>query len=202
VSGNVGYADLDRLEPEAVDEMFERFKNTRAIIFDMRGYPHGTAGLIASRLTDAYPVAAGRFRLPLVMPPGFEEDDMIPQSSTLNSIKPFPRTDKPRYGGPTVMLMDERTQSQAEGTGIHLKAANGTTFIGSATTGANGNVTDFVVPGGIVVSFSGLAVNHPDGRQLERVGLLPDIEVKPTIAGLRSGRDEVLEAAMAFIDAS
>ena len=199
--GNVGYADLDRLMPEEVDGMFDRFRDARAIIFDMRGYPHRTSWLIAPRLTDAYPVAATRYQRPLVMPPSSEEEGIVTHSSTLNTILPLPRTDKARFRGLTVMLMDERTQSQAEGTGLHLKAAGGTTLIGSVSAGANGDVTSLIVPGGIVARFSGAAVSHPDGRQLQRVGLLPDIEVKPTIDGLRSGRDEVLEAALAFIDA-
>ena len=46
------------------------------------------------------------------------------------------------------MLTDERTQSQAEHTGLFFKAANGTRFIGSHTTGANGDVTNFFMPGG------------------------------------------------------
>jgi C-terminal processing protease CtpA/Prc len=199
--GNIGYADLDRLMPEQVDEMFERFEGTRAIIFDMRGYPHLTMWLIASRLAEAFPVAVARFQRPLVMLRAnpYEVDA---GRSALDSVQPLGRTAKARYRGLTVMLMGERTQSQAESTGLHLKAANGTTFIGSATTGANGDLTSLVVPGGIVVRFSGAAVSHPDGGQLQRIGLLPDVEVRPTIEGLRSGRDEVLEAALAFIDAS
>ena len=34
--GKIGYADLDRLPAAGVDDMFDRFKDTRAIIFDMR----------------------------------------------------------------------------------------------------------------------------------------------------------------------
>jgi C-terminal processing protease CtpA/Prc len=199
--GNIGYADLDRLMPEQVGEMFERFADTRAIIFDMRGYPHLTMWLIASRLAEAFPVAAARRQVPLVMPP-MSASTGTARPSTLDFVSTVPYPAKPTYRGLTVMLMDERTQSQAESTGLHLKAANGTTFIGSATTGANGDLTSLVVPGGIVVRFSGAAVSHPDGRQLQRIGLLPDVEVRPTIEGLRSGRDEVLEAALAFIDAS
>ena len=45
--GNIGYADLGRLPASQVDSMFERLKDTRAIIFDMRGYPFGTAWSIA-----------------------------------------------------------------------------------------------------------------------------------------------------------
>jgi hypothetical protein len=37
---------------------------------------------------------------------------------------------------------------------------------------------------------------------LQRVGLLPDIEVKPTIQGIREGRDEVQERAIAYLNAT
>ena len=43
---------------------------------------------------------------------------------------------------------------------------------------------------------SGIGVFYPDKRPTQRVGIIPDQEVKPTIAGVRAGRDEVLEAAL------
>jgi C-terminal processing protease CtpA/Prc len=49
------------------------------------------------------------------------------------------------------------------------------------------------------VLFTGHDVRHADGRQLQRVGLQPHVLVAPTIAGLRSGRDEVLERALEFL---
>jgi hypothetical protein len=55
------------------------------------------------------------------------------------------------------------------------------------------------LPGGINVLFTGHDVRHADGRQLQRVGLQPDIPVEPTIAGIRSGRDEVLERAQRYL---
>ena len=54
--------------------------------------------------------------------------------------------------------------------------------------------------GGIRINFSGHDVRWPDGRQLQRVGLTPDIEVYPTIAGIRDGRDEVLDRAVAYLE--
>ena len=99
------------------------------------------------------------------------------------------------------MLIDERTISQAEHTGLFLEAANGTRFVGSPTAGANGDITNFTVPGGITIMFSGQGVRHADGRQLQRIGLVPDVEATPTIAGIRAGRDEVLEAAVAYLNA-
>jgi C-terminal processing protease CtpA/Prc len=44
--------------------------------------------------------------------------------------------------------------------------------------------------------ISGIGVFYPDGRPTQRVGIVPDVEVHPTIAGLRAGRDEVLETAV------
>ena len=98
------------------------------------------------------------------------------------------------------MLVDERTISQAEHTGLFFEAANGTKFIGSPTMGANGDVTVVVLPGGVFANFTGHDVRHADGRQLQRVGIQPDVVVRPTIAGIRAGKDEVLERAIRFLE--
>ena len=50
------------------------------------------------------------------------------------------------------------------------------------------------------LTFTGHDVRHADGRQLQRKGLPLTVEIKPTIAGLRSGRDEVLERALRYLD--
>jgi C-terminal processing protease CtpA/Prc len=42
-------------------------------------------------------------------------------------------------------------------------------------------------------------VRHADGRRLQRVGIFPDIEIRPTIEGIRSGKDEILERAVELI---
>jgi C-terminal processing protease CtpA/Prc len=196
---SIGYADLDRLPVTMVDSMFELFRRARGIIFDMRGYPLGTAWSIAPRLTDRESVVAARFRRPLALAPRGGTGDEATEIATLEFEQLLPRTAKWRYRGPTVMLIDERTISQAEHTGLFFEAANGTTFIGSPTTGSNGDVTTLVVPGGIVIGFTGHDVRHANGRQLQRVGLIPEIRVDPTIAGIRAGRDEVLGRAVAYL---
>jgi hypothetical protein len=191
--GNIGYADLDRLEGSMVDSMFSMFRNTRAIIFDMRGYPHGTAWTIAPRLTDRLNVGAALFARPTPMGP-----DTI-EVTTTTFVQTLPTVLGPRYKSRTVMLIDERTQSQAEHTGLFFKAANRTVFVGSPSAGANGDVTTFVIPGRMKLMFSGQAVRHVDGRQLQRVGLAPDVLVQPTLRGIRSGHDEVLERAVKWV---
>ena len=195
---HIGYADLDRLEQNQVDEMFEMFKNTKAIIFDMRGYPRGTAWTIGPRLSEQTHIAAATFHRPVVT--AFGSDDAYQRSNFDTFVQYLPTRDKPAYFGKTVMLIDERAVSQAEHTGLFFKAANNTSWIGSATTGANGDVTSFFVPGNGVVRFTGQAVTHIDGKQLQRVGLIPDLEAYPTIQGIREGRDEILEAAIGYLN--
>jgi C-terminal processing protease CtpA/Prc len=138
---------------------------------------------------------AARFDKPLVFPSHWRRDE----GATETFRQRVPPSTKPRWEGKTVLLVDERTVSQAEHTGLFFRAANGTRFVGSPTNGANGDVTNFRLPGGLVVTFTGQSVRHPDGRALQRVGLQPDILVKPTRAGIRAGRDEVLERAVALL---
>ena len=99
-----------------------------------------------------------------------------------------------------MVLINEDAISQSEHTCLFFEAATSVTFIGSATNGANGDVTNLVLPGGIYVSFSGHDVRHAGGRQLQRVGIQPHIKVEPTPKRIREGRDEVLEAAVKHLD--
>jgi C-terminal processing protease CtpA/Prc len=199
--GGFGYADLERLETRMVDEMFEKLKGTKAIIFDLRGYPQEAVVLdIAPRLTDKISLASALYERPILMSPDGPNANTETRSSFWNFVDLIPQTQKWRYHGKTVALIDERAISSAESSGLFLEAANGTKFIGSPTVGADGSVTNFWVPGGILVRFTGEVVKHIDGRQLQRIGLIPDVEVRPTIKGTRDGRDEVLEKAIAYLE--
>jgi C-terminal processing protease CtpA/Prc len=192
----IGYVDLDRLTNAQVDEMFEAFKATEAIVMDMRGYPHATAWSIAPRLTETQELLDALSRGNLVRAGNPEGHEI----GTLISEQRIPVTNKPRYKGKTVMLIDDRAQSQAEHSGLMYRTAAGTTFIGSPTAGTNGDTTFFTAPGGIRINFSGHDVRWADGKQLQRVGLIPDIEVHPSISGIRAGKDEVLDRAISYIE--
>jgi C-terminal processing protease CtpA/Prc len=50
-----------------------------------------------------------------------------------------------------------------------------------------------------VVNFTGQSVRHADGSQLQRVGIVPDIEAHPTLRAIREGRDDVMERAIEFL---
>jgi C-terminal processing protease CtpA/Prc len=192
LAGDIGYLDLRQLQNHQVDDAFDALHDTRALIFDMRGYPHGTALRLVSHLTADTRIHGPRAWLPLALDPAGRG---VHETPIVFDVHPAAR----RYRGKSVTLIDERAQSQSEFLAQMLREAHETVFIGSATAGANGNASNFFVPGGIWVVMSGDGIGNRDGTPLQRVGLKPDITVLPTIAGVRAGRDEVLERALAHL---
>ena len=193
---DIGYIDLTRLGREEVDSAFARLADTREIVFDMRGYPRGTAWAIAPRLATRDSIVHARGWTPIVASP---DTGATGRRDTLLHLPA--REGAPPYHGATVMLIDERAVSQAEYSGMMFRAANGTRFVGTPTAGANGDVTDLSLPGRLRVSFTGTGIEFPDGSKLQRRGLRPDVYVEPTPAGLRAGRDEALERALELLRA-
>jgi len=107
---------------------------------------------------------------------------------------------KETYQGKLVVLVNENSQSQAEYTAMAFRAGKNTTIVGSTTAGADGNVSTIVLPGGLRTMISGIGVYYPDGTKTQRVGIVPDIWVEPTIDGIKNGKDEVLEKAIELIE--
>ena len=80
-----------------------------------------------------------------------------------------------------------------------FRSVAGAKVVGSTTAGADGDVSDIRLPGGHHSMLSGIGIFTPDRQVTQGVGIQADITVQPTIKGIRAGRDEVLEAAMAEI---
>lgn len=189
LDGNIGYINLVALESTEIDAAMEAMAKTRALIFDDRGYPKGTAFTIAPMLDVKHARLVAQFYEPVVRAGADVTKTYFEQR--------LESTSRPVYAQPTAMLIDDQAISQSEHSGLLFEATAGTTFIGSPTLGANGDITSIHLPGGLRFVFSGTDVRHADGRQLQGLGLQPDVPVRPTIAGLRAGKDEVLDAALA-----
>jgi C-terminal processing protease CtpA/Prc len=191
LEGNIGYADLRWLEIEDVDQMFNELMGTRALIIDIRNYPRGVFPLLARRLNTKGSGQTSQIRVPRLV------GGVQTWEESIQDLRLPPLTNK--YTAPVIALINERAQSQSEHTCLVLEAVNGTRFVGSPTVGANGNISIMMMPGGIRIMFGGMDVRHLDGRQLQRVGILPDVDVPRTIEAFRNGRDEVLERAVTML---
>jgi C-terminal processing protease CtpA/Prc len=103
------------------------------------------------------------------------------------------------FKGRIVILANEGTISVGEFLTMAFQQAPQAKVLGTTTAGADGNTTYITLPGGIFVQFTGLGVYYPDGKETQRVGIKPDIEVKQTIAGFQQHKDEQLDKAVEYL---
>ena len=68
---------------------------------------------------------------------------------------------QPHYPGKVVILVDEVSQSQAEYTAMAFRSAPQAMVVGSTTAGADGNVSQIPLPGGLSTMISGIGVFYP-----------------------------------------
>ena len=188
--GNIGYVHMGILEQTDVAAAMAELSNTRAIIFDIRNYPNGTLYLISHYL-NSQPEEYAKVMIPEIDYPG--DFYFTPIILTGDNNPDY-------YRGKVILLLNEMTLSQAEHTCMVLETAPDVTKIGSQTAGAVGNYSKLYFPGAISTNFTGLGYYYPDGTPTQRIGIVPDIEVHPTVQGIQDGRDEVLEFAIQFIE--
>jgi len=186
---DIGYINLGTIKDEDIPAIKKEFQNTKGIIIDIRNYPSADVlPLAAFFVSDTTPFV--KFTQANINNPGefnFFGTQVIPQSEEY-------------YQGKVIVIVNEETQCGAEFYAMAFRAGNNATVIGSQTAGVDGDVSDIVLPGGLTSWMSGIGVYYPDGRGTERIGIVPDIEVKPTIKGIRERRDEVLEKAVEIIN--
>ena len=191
----IGYINMNKLASNEADSAVKVFKNTKAIIFDLRKKVEGGA-VIPSLLTCVQKRAAiyeKSFVTYSYIHGGWDSSILV----SYNTI--IPADPSNCYKGKVIVLVNANTQSAGEFRTMRLQAAADATVIGSQTAGADGAIREAVFPGGYVGVFTGDGIKYPDGRQTQRIGIRVDIEVTPTIAGLKAGKDEVLLRALEFI---
>jgi C-terminal processing protease CtpA/Prc len=103
---------------------------------------------------------------------------------------------QPHFGGRVAVLVDESSISKAEYTAMALRASPRARIYGRQTAGADGNVSNVGLPGDLAASMTGIGVFNPDRSPTQRLGVRLDVECPVTVAGLREGRDEILDCAL------
>jgi hypothetical protein len=186
LSPEVGYLTLSSIKIADVPKYLEAAAGTKGLVIDIRNYPSEFVVFALGRSLVGDTMAFARFTQgDLANPGAFHWGPAM-------SLTPAEQ----RYKGTVVILVDEVSQSQAEYTTMAFRTAPGAKVVGSTTAAADGNVSSIPLPAGLSTMISGIGVFYPDKRPTQRVGIIPDVEAKPTIAGIRAGRDEVLEAGI------
>jgi C-terminal processing protease CtpA/Prc len=190
ITPEVGYIDMARITRAKVATIMRTFAHTKGIVVDQRNYPGEFVATLLpgyflaqptpfSKFTQYDPTSPGRF--------------LWQPADTLKPVGPAP------YAGRVVVLVNEVSRSLAEFTAMAFRATPHCTLLGSQTAGADGNASTVILPGNLKTLMTGIGAYYPDGRETQRVGLVPDVPMRPTVAGLRAGRDELRDRAVELI---
>jgi carboxyl-terminal processing protease len=165
-----------------------RVNGVRALVIDLRGNPGGHGAM-------AIPIAARLFDKPFTLG-SIQFRDFAQELKT-----PLEKGVTP-FLGPVAILTDEGTASASEILAAGLQEAKRAVIVGDSTLGAALPSVIESLPGGAVMQYVVADFRTPKGVFIEGRGVQPDKRVLETRAGLRTGRDPVLDAALVAVRAS
>lgn len=189
--GNIGYIFPGTLKKGEIHKVMKKFMNKKGIIIDFRCYPSDFIVFSLSNYLLPTPTEFVKFKKCNIQNPGSFNYTESEKAGNKNTNF---------YKGKVVILVNEKTQSQAEYTVMALSLAPKSTIIGSTTAGADGDVSLVTLPCGTRTYITGVGVYYPDGTETQKVGIIPNIVITPTIKGIREGKDEVLNKAINLIN--
>ncbi|MBD0257616.1 MAG: hypothetical protein ICV83_18035 [Cytophagales bacterium] len=206
LKGNIAYVTLHSFENkkivDAFDSLFPAIRQTDGLILDVRSNGGGNgdyAFQILGYLTDQ-PFKLSRWK-GLIYQPVLRTWGLETQWTTASAGEAQPNGKK-HYQGPVVVLQGPRSFSATEDFLVAFDYMGRGTLMGEASGGSTGQPLSFSLPGGGSARVCAKRDSYPDGKEFVGVGLFPNVVVRPTVSGIQTGRDPVLEAAVKHLKAA
>ncbi|AYZ13929.1 peptidase S41 [Chryseobacterium arthrosphaerae] len=190
LDNQTGYFYMGSADGKKLSESFSQLKNTKGIVIDLRSYPSDFVVFSMGKLLKKDSSDFVKFT---------QTTNQMPGLFTFTPNLGVEGSGAEHYKGKIAILINETTQSSAEYHTMAFRTAPNSKVFGSTTAGADGNVSRILLPGNISTMISGIGIYYPDGTETQRIGIVPDIEIKPTVEGIKNGKDEVLDKALAWI---
>ncbi|MDL2141161.1 S41 family peptidase [Flavobacterium tructae] len=190
LADNIGYVRMSKVPKEEVAKMMEELKGTQAIIFDVRSRPAYTDFLVSEYLNPEPKPILRLLRQDLSYPGRYYFMDDMEECGKINPDY---------YKGKVIALVGSGTHSFGEQTVMSLQTAPNVTVVGTQTSGSDGPNYEFNIINGFDSSFTSMGAFYPNKKETQRIGIIPDIKVVPTILGAQQGKDEVLDRALLFV---
>ena len=196
LDGNIGLINPGALPKgdtgTVVQQVMNDLRDTDGLIVDLRQYPsdtnmHTFLSMYLQRAGTVYNIMT----VPSQSVPGtFTKQKMVSMGVTPAIFY---------YEKLVVVLMDELSVSNSEFSIMDLRTGDHVVVLGNNSLGTDGDITELPLPNGNILWFTSCSVYTPEMGQTQRIGLTPDIEVYPTVEGIKEGRDELMEAAVEYI---
>tara|TARA_R110002126_G_scaffold181187_4_gene330040 strand:+ start:49903 stop:51534 length:1632 start_codon:yes stop_codon:yes gene_type:complete len=186
ITESIGYVNMaTRYKPKEFEKIFETFNTKKSIIIDLRGYPELRYKMFTRYFNNKAKIFALKYIPDISYPGRYIFDKSIKTGSSRKAFK-----------GKFILLVNDNSLSLSEFTAMAFQTADNIITVGNQTAGADGISTAIKYLGGYTTRFSGYGIMYPDGTESQRIGVKIDVEIKPTIIGLKQGRDEILEKAI------
>jgi len=187
----IGYVQIRAFEYESEDffvGLIDKAEAKRAVVLDLRSNGGG--------YEDTLKAFAGNF-----------ETEQVVMGDVKGRKKDEPLVIKPRrphYDMPMYILIDSETGSAAEMFARHFQLRKRSVIIGDRSSGRVTRSiyypekigTDQIVPFGVQVDMGRIV--FPDGGELEKNGVTPDVSCLPSGKEMREGQDVCLWKAVAM----
>lgn len=200
--GNIGYVQLNSFGDEKIvkqfDSIFPALSKTTALIIDVRnnGGGNGNNGFeVIGYLTDK-PFYTGKTIIRQYRPVGRSWDGAEKNKIEEDNWRPYKNK---LYNNPVVVLTSGATYSAAEDFTATFKNLKRGAVIGEPTGGSTGQPVFFMLPGGGFGAVCSKRDYFSDGTEFVGVGIQPDVVVHPSAKGVAAGKDEVLNAAIQYL---
>lgn len=203
--GDVAYVALNSFEDDSAAEAwlaaFDEIAKSSALVIDVRrnGGGNGGVGFKILSTLDNKAFLTSRWATRDYKPAWRAWGKAMPMySEAPGVVQPDPQR---HYAKPVAVLTSAATFSAAEDFAVAFDGMQRGTLVGEATGGSTGQPLFIKLPGGGSARICTKQDTYADGRAFVGVGVQPQHIVKPTVEGMRAGRDEVLEAALAQLQA-
>lgn len=190
LDNQTGYFYMGSADGKKLSESFDKLRNTKGIVIDLRSYPSDFVVFSMGKLLKKDSSDFVKFT---------QTTNQMPGLFTFTPNLGVEGNGPEHYKGKIAILINETTQSSAEYHTMAFRTAPNSKVFGSTTAGADGNVSRILLPGNISTMISGIGIYYPDGTETQRIGIVPDVEIKPTVEGIKNGKDEVLDKALEWI---
>ncbi|MCZ4693787.1 hypothetical protein DWB61_09755 [Ancylomarina euxinus] len=188
---SIAYINTGSLKPGQLELISKEILSKKGVIVDLRCYPGDNLINKLGNLIVCDRKAFARCSWSNAKNPGYFTSSML---TYVGGSK------QNYYKGKVMILINSETHSFAEYTAMALQLGPNTTIIGSTTSGADGDIVSMILPGNIQTWFSSIRITYPNGKECQQVGIIPDVRIKPTIEGIRAGKDELIEKAIELIN--